>query len=295
MSAAPTMPESPPAAATPTTEPLVLPEYKWSLNRISFAIEDITPAQAQKWLSGNVRNRKLDPKHIEKLAGIYCRGNWKFNAMPVIFDTEGYLIDCQHRLHMIVKLGITLPLLVVRGIDPDAFGSLDMSKRRTLSDILGIGANLTLDESGKVLGAAVGFAAAYLKTKTFRTALCVEDERVDVYHEHEGLRAYAKLYRGKNRLRLNGGLLTCCHYFFATKNQAQADEFMAAILEGEIVSSEEPSWRYREWIDRKVGVKRTTKTTNIAGQTLVKAWNILRAGEKCDGPLRPPSIPQEIE
>jgi hypothetical protein len=288
---------SPPPSEPASTQPdsPKAPIYNWGdLSQITVSKEWWTPEMGRSAATGNVRNRGWTQKHTNKLLGIYNRGNWKFNGDPIVFDKNGCLVQGQHRAYMIWLCGQTVPVLVVRGVDPDVFGTYDLGKRRTLKDIISI-PGLDVDESPTVLASAIGYLAAYLKSKTFKTSLCAEDERVDTYEDHDAISDYAKLYKSKNRLRISGGLLAALHYLFAQKNRGQADEFMAGILEGEILENTDPAWRFREWVDRKMGTKRTSKTLNMAGQTLIKAWNHFRVGDKLDAPLRPPAISPDIE
>jgi len=292
----PGSPSPPPETHTPESPPAP-PIYNWDLafERLKLGKTMVSAEQAQAWLSGNIRNRGISLKHIQKLLGIYLRGNWKLNGDPIVFDWNGVLINGQHRLSMIVKTGQAVPCVIIEGVDPESFPTYDLGKRRTVKDVVLAGGTLDADESPMVVAAAIGYLAAYLKNKTFRAAITSEDERLDIFDEHPELRDYAKLYKGKNGLRISGGLFATIHYLFAGKDKALADEFMLAVLEAEILAKEDPAYRFREWVERKMGIKRTVKNLNQAGQILIKAWNHFRAGEKLDSSLRPPSIPPEIE
>jgi hypothetical protein len=128
----------------------------------------------------------------------------------------------------------------VRGVDPDAFRTFDLCKRRTLKDAIDAGTDLGKDESATTLATAVGYATAYASEKRqFIPSLCVEDERVAYLDDNPGIRDFAKLYKGRNRLRLSGGLLAACHYLFAQKEcRFRARERMTAKLRTPLVAPE---------------------------------------------------------
>ena len=271
------------------------PDYQWDLSAVTFEIEQISPEQALIYLKGHVRNRGISQKHFAKLLGIYNRGNWKFNGIPIVFDRDGALADGQHRLWMIAHSAQTVPLLVIRGIDPEGFNTYDLCKRRTLKDILTAGGNISADESVLILASTLAYAAAYAKTGSFICSRAIEDERIDYLDEHPQIRSFAKLYAKPNRLRIPNGLFALCHYLFSAHSPEQAATFMAQIMGGEGVTSQDPAWRFREWVDLKMGKKRGVVVVNTAGQTLIKAWNHYRAGDKLSASLRVPLVPLNIE
>src|SRR5260221_4631107 len=140
-----------------------------------------------------------------------------------------------------------------------------------------------------VVAAAIGYLAAYLKNKTFRAAITSEDERLDIFDEHPELRDYAKLYKGKNGLRISGGLFATIHYLFAGKDKALADEFMLAVLEAEILAKEDPAYRFLEWVERKMFIKRTANNLNLACQSMIMAWIHILPGDMLYSSMHRPS------
>ena len=221
----------------PEVSELVFPHpYNWDLSGIQVSIETITAKQAGELLrGGNVKNRHLSEKHVNKLLGIIQRGHWQFNGIPVVFDRDGNLVEGQHRLAGIEKAGIAMEVLIVRGVDPAAFRTYDLCKRRTLKDAIDAGETLTDNESSSVLAAAIGYATAYTEKRLFILSACLEDERVSFFDDHQGIRDFAQLYKGRNGLRLSSGLLAACHYLFAQKNREDADQFMKDVVGGEVI------------------------------------------------------------
>jgi len=100
----------------------------------------VTPQMAQKWLSQGGKNRKLSVHHTKSLAESMKAGKWVLNAQTVCFDITGKLIDGQHRLSAVVMSGMTVPMLIVRGVDdPRAFETYDTNvKKRGVADIVGM-------------------------------------------------------------------------------------------------------------------------------------------------------------
>ncbi|MDD3021838.1 MAG: hypothetical protein PHX61_12795 [Alphaproteobacteria bacterium] len=100
----------------------------------------VTPQMAQKWLANGGKNRRISVPHVKDIANAMKAGKWVLNGETICFDTNGKLINGQHRLSAVVMSGMTVPILIVRGVDdPKAFETYDTNtKRRGVSDIIGM-------------------------------------------------------------------------------------------------------------------------------------------------------------
>lgn len=99
----------------------------------------VTPQMAKKWIANGGKNRKLSNPKTKEYADLMKAGKWVLNGEGVLFDSSGKLIDGQHRLSAVALSGLTIPLLIIRGIDdPRAFETIDRGKKRTVSDIIGM-------------------------------------------------------------------------------------------------------------------------------------------------------------
>ena len=81
-------------------------------------IENITPKLAQEYLQkvDVAHQRKLIVSRAQSFAREMTAGHWFLNHQGIAFDEQGRLIDGQHRLKAIELCGITLQMLVTRGI-----------------------------------------------------------------------------------------------------------------------------------------------------------------------------------
>jgi hypothetical protein len=110
--------------------------------------EKITPKIAEEYL------QKVDPTHQRKLilsrAQAFARemtaGHWFKNHQGIAFDEQGRLIDGQHRLKAIEISGLTLEMLVTRGIASEmvngvrlfAIDTIDVGYKRKTGDQLAL-------------------------------------------------------------------------------------------------------------------------------------------------------------
>jgi hypothetical protein len=99
----------------------------------------ITPTIAEQFLNTNASfQRNLRTKEVKTLSAAMTRGEWVLTHQGVAFDTNGLLIDGQHRLMAIIHSGLSQDMLVVRDVTPDAFKVLDIGAKRSTSDLLAI-------------------------------------------------------------------------------------------------------------------------------------------------------------
>lgn len=99
----------------------------------------VTPAIATQYLESNAEfQRGVRSKEVKMLSEAMTRGEWILTHQGIAFDTNGKLIDGQHRLMAIIEANIPQDCLVVTGVDPAAFKVLDIGAKRSTSDMLAI-------------------------------------------------------------------------------------------------------------------------------------------------------------
>lgn len=105
---------------------------------ITSTIEVITPEKAAEYLNHNVHNRKLNKGQVAYYARMMSEGKWALNGQAIVFDTEGNLLDGQHRLQAVIMAQVPIQSFVVRNIVGGAFTTIDQGKARTASDVFSI-------------------------------------------------------------------------------------------------------------------------------------------------------------
>jgi hypothetical protein len=106
-------------------------------SKLTTRVEVITPEQAREYLKMNTTNRPLSKGLVERYAAEMRGGGWKTNGEAICFAENGALFDGQHRLSAIIKAGVPVEMLVVRGCDNDSFMTYDSGKTRTAADVMG--------------------------------------------------------------------------------------------------------------------------------------------------------------
>lgn len=105
---------------------------------IQHTVEKITPKLAEAYLELNTFNRQARLAHVARLANDMASGRWVMNGAPIVFNGDGTLLDGQHRLLAIVRAGVPVDMLVVRGVSKTAMATIDSNVSRTAADVLSI-------------------------------------------------------------------------------------------------------------------------------------------------------------
>lgn len=100
----------------------------------------VTPESAADLLAHhNPINRRLNAPHVQFLAREMERGTFRAdNGDSIRIDKDGNIIDGQHRLAAVVRVGKPVVMLFAVGIDRETFSTIDTGKRRTAQDVVGI-------------------------------------------------------------------------------------------------------------------------------------------------------------
>lgn len=104
--------------------------------KITVKAVTVTPKLATEWLELNKNNRTIRDRHVDALARDMAEGRWKMNGDTIRFDRDGNLADGQHRLWAILQSGTSQKMLVVEGISPESFDTIDNGSVRTGRDAL---------------------------------------------------------------------------------------------------------------------------------------------------------------
>lgn len=256
-----------------------------------FSIEDVTTTKATKWLETNDRNRPLRRRLVTRYATDMRNGRWRLNGETIKLDTDGRLLDGQHRLRAILESGCTTRMAVVRNVDPASFATMDQGVKRAGYDHLA----LLGYKNAHALSVAAGHLRRYLRgdigARDPVGGFVSGPEIVDTVEEFPELQDSVT---AAHRCAICGpiGVFAFLHFAFSRKDAALADWFIGALGSGEGLSASDPVYRLRERLLRR------EVNTHMHGTRImaicITAWNKTRAGERVVRLLAPDFIP-EIE
>ena len=99
----------------------------------------ITPEIAEGILDaseGVFRNRKIRLATVDLYANDMANDRWDLNGETIKLTKDGVCIDGQNRLKAIIKSGKPQVMIVVVGVQPDAYKTIDIGLKRSLENAL---------------------------------------------------------------------------------------------------------------------------------------------------------------
>lgn len=91
----------------------------------------ITPLVAKQMLAQNTNNRTLTISRVNEFCDLITTGRFQCTHQGIAIDSDGVVIDGQHRLAAIIKTGISVYILVSYGMKPESRLAVDTGKPRT--------------------------------------------------------------------------------------------------------------------------------------------------------------------
>lgn len=99
----------------------------------------VTPEMAVALLESNRRNRPIRDQHVKRIAAQIKGGKWRYNGDTIKVSDTGNVLDGQHRLWAIIEAKTPVETIVVRGIEEDAFATIDtIRSMRSGGDVLAL-------------------------------------------------------------------------------------------------------------------------------------------------------------
>lgn len=241
-------------------------------------IVEITPEMAADWLDNRnigLKNRTISRVVAGRYAEAMRRGEWTLTHQGIAFDTEGWLLDGQHRLQGIANSGVTVTVWVFPDMPRDTFDTLDVGRRRLASHLLRV-------PNATVLASAVRFIAVADGIKDPRSAEVAYAELSNVETLELVRRAGSKLEqaaRTASRLRSGARLspsptAAVVYQILATESASELDEFVEALVTGANLDKDDPRLRLRNAFTGSPTTRAAAMRTPSHPYALtVKAWN----------------------
>lgn len=105
------------------------------VSTVTNPVVEITPKMAESLLQRNHNNRKLRQYKVDQYADAMDRGDWKIRE-PLEFDPQGNMLNGQHRLSAVVKVGKPIRMAIATDVHRDEIVVMDTGLSRQASDVL---------------------------------------------------------------------------------------------------------------------------------------------------------------
>ena len=241
----------------------------------------ITPEIAQEWLLKNTNNRKLCVKRTSTIASAIKRGEWTVNGDTIKFDSEGNMLDGQHRLSAIVKSEVVCQSMVVYDLPTESFKKIDTDRKpRTVAQVL----QLQGIKNAKMVATAARLLIIYYKTGNPFSSYTATSSEIDNFVEHNpDLIESAHFVAGRKLLSsiVSPGLACFIHYIIEKDDTEVSELFFNELSDLNAVATYDGSpvklLRNQLVMDQ---MSKSSMSRDYQCALVLKAYRLFKAGKK---------------
>jgi hypothetical protein len=258
----------------------------------------ITPELAEQMLGHNTHNRNPRPGAVAAYAEDMAAGDWRWTGDPIRFAVDGTLLDGQHRLLAILRSGITLPLLVIRGLAPEAQEDIDCGVPRKYADVLSLRGEVNAHALAAIIRQVHTWTSGHRGTSKSSKATAAQLNRtLDAHPELRDITRASNVI--SSRWDMPQSLVGLCWWLFAAIDQEDADAFMHRCADGQNLAAGDPIYELRKQVAASRDHRGERSQRYLLAIT-IKAWNAYRKGDKVGqlkfraGGAKPEAFPEPI-
>ena len=251
-------------------------------------IKYIGPDEAKEILSRNTENnRNLSINSVQTLARAMSNGEWKLNGETIIIDSDGKLINGQHRMSAVIESGQTVPFLICYGVDPSSFTSIDCGRTRTAGDIFSSAGISNANAAASICNGVLNYRHSISlnggKGGSWNTSIrFTKEELVKEYRKHECEYSFA-VHNSKMCKEICkpsiAGIMAALALIEAGKDKEKVNEFWRPVVTGEMLTSKDPRYVIRERFIKIKSNQNVRPTQYALMLTALKCWNKYIEGE----------------
>lgn len=234
----------------------------------------LTVEDASYLLEANKANRPLNQQHVNRIAAQIRDGKWRFNGDTIKISSTNDVLDGQHRLWAVIEAKMPIQTIVVRGIQPEAFATIDtLRKPRSGSDVLAL---LGVTNNRSTISVALQWLLRWQrKTLTEYKAPVNRIENSDVEQAYRDNPGIARAAERAHKLRGigNPGLIAFFYYVLTNRNPDLAERMIHTLENPAGVGVNDPFFRLRQYFisdytrkDGLVTIALMIKASNAAAE-----------------------------
>jgi len=246
----------------------------------------ITPTKALDLLEKfSNYQRPVKQKTVMRYAEDMKNNKWRSNnGTNIIFDSDGYLRDGQHRLWAVVESGLAIDFDIVRNVHPDDIRTIDIGNKRTGGDTL----IMELKRRGEKISSAGAIASALNIVvahcehgNVYKKVYLTNDEQWNAFESHREIVRSASIVCKKDNLA-SKSICVALHYIFTriAAHKILADSFFESFISGEGLTAGSPILVLRKkFIDLRKGGK-VSAGREFTLSCIIKAWEAFKNNKK---------------
>lgn len=256
---------------------------------LGVTIVTITPEAAATFLSANSRNRAISATRVQNLVRILRTGKWKLTPDAIAIDTEGLILNGQHRLAACLEAAIPIEVLLYVGAEADVRFVTDTGLKRSFAQALHMTGHVNVAQLGAAVSLHYRFSHQMLRLERplgswtpdrertqgnqsldHATLLQWEADHPEIDQAVTGYTSQIRHYLPQWKASSHAVL---CALTQVIDNDANV-EFMERVIKGEDLRAGDPEYTFRNWITRSGREANQVRTLAVG----LKMWNARREG-----------------
>lgn len=268
--------------------------FKTELTNMNVQQVIMTPEWAKELLQKNKKNRAPKAALIIKLRGDIRRGKWHLTHQPIAIDTNGQLIDGQHRLMAISQENVSVPLMLATDCVAETMIAVDTGNQRTINDILkidGMKNSAAKASTVKLYLSFYEYPGVYWNGRNAYSAQIIGEKINDLDNLDQAILMAKRFYYLFKQLNVSA---IACFILLALDYEYDIEEidlFLHKLSSGEDILIGDPIYAYRQFlINISKGRYYSRKATQLLLADFIKVFNLyLKKAEVRK--YHPPTLP----
>jgi hypothetical protein len=234
----------------------------------------IDPHTARALLTQNDTNRRQRVTRVS----LYARDipRWALNGQTITFESDGTIVDGQHRLEACIQADAEFETYIVGDIDPAVRHTVDTGLPRTLGDVL----EFDHEADGRTLASILSLSWRIDQNGTLLSGAGYQSPTRSDLAEYlllnPGIRQSLPVATAASKaLRLPKSVGGGLHFQMARRSDVEASAFWEQVIHGDGLRPNVPAFVLRAQLIRQMGAPRRAEVADVAVWT-IKAWNAYR-------------------
>ncbi|MFZ2620349.1 MAG: hypothetical protein WAX89_05690 [Alphaproteobacteria bacterium] len=240
-------------------------------------LTQLTPELAAEWLQKYCLPDALHPvapRNIRELARAMSEGRWLVNGDTIDFNPQGKIVGGKQRIKAVIQSGVTIPVILRRNVDDDAYADTDDTFNRNAAHILAAEGVKNSAQVAATIRALINYRS---HVATGQNDLATVDRVRNFWQETpaivEHVGACVSFYRKAELFFPGSGLAALYHWAKENGHAAAAiDYFFDKLCHGDELPKRNPIYQVREHA-AMVKARGRSPSTLLRMVWLVRAFN----------------------
>jgi hypothetical protein len=238
----------------------------------------VTPEMAGDWLdhrNTSLKNRNISRLTVANYADTMKRGEWRLTPQALAFDTDGWLLDGQHRLAAVAFAKVSVDFWIFPEEPRDTFALYDVGRKRSASHLLHVPNRMAIASAVRYLGVADGVLAPRSVNQALGQPTVAQTlDLVRAYGLDLELAARVATGLVKTAHTPPSPMAAVLYQALNSEHKDKFDDFIHGVATGENLKLGDPRLRLRNgFLAPPFNRAPLVRTQSMPYALIVKAWN----------------------